>query len=134
MIRVLSVEDEPDLQRLRALALVDEDLEVHLAFNGPQGFEKAVALRPHVILVDLMMPGYDGRELIRRLRLDPATRETPLVVITAYSASETYGESAISKLGVDAYLPKPTPREDLVAVIRSLGGRRAALTPRPRLP
>lgn len=127
MIRVLSVEDEPDLQRLRALTLADQDFELHYAFNGPQGLAKAQALKPHVVLVDLMLPGYDGRELVRRLKDDPATADVPVIVTTAYSGSATFGEAEIAKLGVAAYLAKPVAREELIDTIR-----RVAAAPEPR--
>jgi len=123
-IRILSIEDEPDLQRLRALALVDEDFELHYAFTGPQGFEKAVSVRPNVILCDLMLPCYDGRELIVKLRADPATRDVPIIVITAYDDGGLYGEEAILRLGADVYLRKPVPSAQLTRLLRSLGAAR----------
>lgn len=126
MIRILSVEDDVDLQRLLALALADEDLEVHYAFTGPEGFEKALALRPHVILCDLMLPIYGGRELIGKLKDNRSTRDLPIVVITAYYDSATLVEEEIRKLGVIEYLRKPVRTEDLVRIIR-----RVAAPPRP---
>ncbi|MDE2491584.1 MAG: response regulator [Elusimicrobia bacterium] len=131
MIRVLSIEDEPDLQRLRALALADEDFELHYAFNGPQGLEKALLLAPDVILCDLMLPGYDGRELIARLKEDPATREIPIIVITGYYDTDAYGETEIRRLGVFDYRPKPLPRDEMIALIR-LAAAGAADASRPR--
>jgi CheY-like chemotaxis protein len=118
MIRILSVEDDVDLQRLLALALVDEDFEMHYAFTGPEGYEKAVALRPHVILCDLMLPIYDGKELIVKLKADETTRDVPVVVITAHADSETFGESELRKLGVVEYLRKPVFHDELVRIIR----------------
>ena len=126
MIRILSVEDDVDLQRLLALALADEDLEVHYAFTGPEGFVKALALRPHVILCDLMLPVYGGRELIAKLKAEASVRDVPIVVITAYYDSASFVEEEIRKLGVIEYLRKPVRTEDLVRVIR-----RVAVPPRP---
>lgn len=126
MIRILSVEDDVDLQRLLALALADEDFEVHYAFTGPEGFEKALALRPHVVLCDLMLPIYGGRELIAKLKAEASVRDVPVVVITAYYDSASFVEEEIRKLGVIEYLRKPVRTEDLVRVIR-----RVAAPPRP---
>jgi CheY-like chemotaxis protein len=128
MIRILSVEDDVDLQRLLALALADEDFEVHYAFTGPEGFEKALALRPQVILCDLMLPIYGGRELIGRLKAEESTRDVPIVVITAYYDSATFVEEEIRKLGVIEYLRKPVRTEDLVRTIRRVV---APARPRP---
>jgi CheY-like chemotaxis protein len=120
MIRILSVEDDADLQRLLALTIADEDFELHFAFTGPEGFEKALSIRPHVILCDLMLPDYDGRELIRRLKADPSTRDVPIVVITAHYDSATLVESEIRKFGIIEYLRKPVPHEELVRIIRKV--------------
>jgi CheY-like chemotaxis protein len=134
MIRILSVEDDVDLQRLLALALADEDFEIHYAFTGPEGFEKALALQPHVILCDLMLPIYDGRELIGKLKAENSTRDVPIVVITAHYDSATLVEEEIRKLGVIEYLRKPVRTEDLVRVIRRVAEppRPESQPPRPR--
>ncbi len=132
MIRLLSVEDDPDLQRLLALALADEDFEVHFAFTGPTGFESAAALRPDIILCDLMLPGYGGQELIRRLKEEPATRDIPVVVVTAYYDTATMLESEIRKLGVIEYLRKPVRGAELLVLLRRIAANLPkAAAPRP---
>ena len=123
MTRILSVEDDVDLQRLLALALTDADFELHYAFTGPEGYAKAVSLRPDVILCDLMLPGYDGRELIAKLKADRATCGVPIVVITAHYDSATLVETEIRKLGIIEYLRKPVRHEDLVRLIRTIVAR-----------
>ena len=122
MNRVLSVEDDVDLQRLLALALAGEEFEVQYAFTGPEGYEKAVSFRPDVILCDLMLPGYDGRELIAKLKADRTVCGVPIVVITAHYDSATLVETEIRKLGVIEYLRKPVRHEDLVRLIRKIVG------------
>lgn len=123
-IRVLSVEDEPDLQRLLSFALKEDEFEVHLAYDGPQGLQKAVALKPHVILCDLMLPGYDGRELITRLRDYPGTKDIPVIVVTAYADDERFREADLRALGVRHYLRKPVPNETLVRLLRETAAPR----------
>lgn len=120
MIRVLSVEDDPDLQRLLALALAGEEFEGLFAFTGPAGFEAAVALKPDVILCDLMLPGYGGQELIRRLKDEPATRAIPVVVVTAYYDAATLVEAEIRKLGVIEYVRKPVRCAELLKLLRKI--------------
>lgn len=122
MIRVLSVEDDPDLQRLLALALAGEEFEAHFAFTGPAGFESAVAIRPDVILCDLMLPGYGGQELIRKLKEEKATRAIPIVVVTAYYDAATLVEAEIRKLGVIEYVRKPVRCADLLKLLRKVAG------------
>lgn len=121
-IRLLSVEDDPDLQRLLALMLADEDFEVHLAFTGPDGLAKAIALMPDVILCDLMLPGYGGQELIRRLKAYPETRDIPIVVVTAYYDMEGLVEPEIRKLGIAEYLRKPVHHRELLQILRRVAG------------
>lgn len=120
MTRILVVEDDADLQRLLALSLGREGWDVHYAYRGPEGFEKAVALLPRIILCDMMLPGYGGVELIRRLKANPATRDVPIVVMTAYYGSATLVESEVRKLGVIEYVRKPFKLSELVRLLRSL--------------
>lgn len=130
MIRVLSVEDDHDLQRLLALALAEGEFEAHFAFTGPEGYEAAVALEPGIILCDLMLPGYGGQELIRRLKETPRTRDIPIVVVTAYYDAASLVESEIRKLGVIEYVRKPVRCGDLLLLLRRI----AAGLPKPSAP
>ena len=120
MTRILIVEDDADLQRLLALTLSREGWDVHYAYRGPEGFEKAVSLLPQIILCDMMLPGYGGVELIGRLKANPATRDVPIIVMTAYYGSATLVESEIRRLGVIEYLRKPFKLADLVRLLRAL--------------
>lgn len=120
MIRVLSVEDDHDLQRLLALALAEGEFEAHFAYTGPEGYDAAVALKPGIILCDLMLPGYGGQELIRRLREKPETRAIPIVVVTAYYDAASLVESEIRKLGVIEYVRKPVRCGDLLLLLRRI--------------
>lgn len=120
MTRILSVEDDADLQRILSLTLSSEGFEIHYAFTGPEGFEKAISLVPDIVLCDLMLPGYGGPELIRRLKANPATESAPIVVMTAYFDAATLVEPEIRKLGVIEYMRKPVRLGDLVRVLRRL--------------
>lgn len=126
MMRVLSVEDDPDLQRLLALTLAGDEFEAHFASDGPGGFAKAVDLRPDVILCDLMLPGYGGQELIRRLKAEARTRAIPVVVVTAYYDAATLVETEIRKLGIIEYVRKPVRGAELLKLLRKIGEARAA--------
>ncbi len=120
MTRILVIEDDADLQRMLALSLGREGWDVHYAYRGPEGFEKAVALLPQIILCDMMLPGYGGVELIRRLKANAATRDVPIIVMTAYFGSASLVESEIRKLGIIEYLRKPFKLVDLVRLLRAL--------------
>jgi len=120
VIRVLSVEDDHDLQRLLALALADGEFEAHFAYTGPEGYDAAMALKPGIILCDLMLPGYGGQELIRKLKETPRTRDIPIVVVTAYYDAASLVESEIRKLGVIEYVRKPVRCGDLLLILRRI--------------
>jgi CheY-like chemotaxis protein len=89
--------------------------EVITADNGLQGLEKAKAWRPALILVDMMMPGMSGAELIRRLRADTVNKDVPILVLSAYSDTALIEEAR--EAGADGYLIKTIPIEELLQVI-----------------
>jgi two-component system, OmpR family, response regulator len=82
--KVLLVDDDDDIRTIGELALVEVGgMEVVLASSGPQALELAAREQPHVVLLDVMMPGMDGLTTFRRLRDDPATAAIPVVFVTA---------------------------------------------------
>lgn len=128
MTRILSVEDDPDFQHLISHILRNQGYEVHYAFTGPEGHEKAVSLNPDLILLDMVLPGLNGVEVVKMLKKAKATRDIPVIVLTAYPSDVNFFESEIKALGAIEYLRKPVRNEDLVAAIkRMLGDHR----PRP---
>lgn len=118
MARILSVEDDPELQHLLALTLQAEGHEMHYAFNGPEGYQKALALNPDLILLDLMLPGCNGAEVLRRLRGHPGAKDLPVLAMTAFR--ERAGELAreLSDLGVLGFVLKPVEVGELVGAVR----------------
>jgi signal transduction histidine kinase len=114
---VLVVEDTPDVIRVIRLAL-HHDFRVLAASDGARGFALAIKHRPTLIITDLMMPEVDGLELTRRLRGDPRTKHTPIVMLTARGAVED--RIAGLETGVNAYLAKPFAAKELVSTVRSL--------------
>lgn len=126
MPRILSVEDDPEFQHLISFALRNQGWEVHYAFTGPEGREKALSLDPDLILLDMMLPGLSGPEVIKLLKKSKATRHIPIVVLTAYPAEAHFFESELKALGVIEYLRKPVQLEDLVKTIKRLLAARKA--------
>jgi two-component system, OmpR family, phosphate regulon response regulator PhoB len=126
MPRILSIEDDADFQQLISHALRPHGFELHYAFSGPEGLEKALSLAPDLVLLDMMLPGLNGVEVMRRLKKDKATRELPVIVLTAYAADANFMESEVQALGTVEYLRKPVPPETLLRAIRRLlDGRRS---------
>ena len=86
--KVLVVDDEDDIPELCRVNLEFEGFEVVDAANGPSALELAGRARPDVIFLDLMMPVMDGWEVLRRLKEDDATADTPVVILTARTGEQ----------------------------------------------
>jgi two-component system OmpR family response regulator len=127
-MRVLLVEDEPDLASAIARALTDEDFAVDVASNGDDGFFQASEVAYDALVLDVMLPGRSGWDVLRALR--GAGRTTPVLMLTAADAVDDRVRGL--NLGADDYLTKPFAVEELVARLRALG-RRSAGHPSPDL-
>jgi DNA-binding response OmpR family regulator len=117
---VLIVEDEPDIAEGLRYNLEREGLAVVVAATGEKGLEIALDRKnpPALILLDLMLPGMSGMELCRRLRREPATRRTPIIMLTA-RGSESERVAGL-ELGADDYVTKPFSVRELIARVRAV--------------
>jgi CheY-like chemotaxis protein len=124
----LIADDDADILWLISLTLERDGYEVVTAKDGPAALESVLDRVPHLVVLDLMMPGIDGCEVTRRLRAEEATRDVPIMIVTAL-AEESQAAKALAA-GADAYLSKPfSPRELLAKTASLLLERR----PRSRL-
>jgi two-component system, OmpR family, response regulator len=126
-MRVLVVEDEPDLLGSLMKALREDGYAVDGAPDGDEGLYKAESYDYDAIVLDLMLPGIDGWELLRRLR---KTRKTPVLLLTARDAVRDRVRGLDT--GADDYLVKPFDLDELLARLRALI-RRSASQAQPRL-
>ena len=114
--RVLIVDDERDLVEPMTMRLeADGRFEISEAFDGDEGFRKALYLQPDAALIDLAMPGMDGWQLCRRLHEHPTTRRTRVILMTAW-VSKDLERRALSE-GVTKVLLKPFENEELLATL-----------------
>lgn len=102
---ILVVEDDRDLQRLFSDVLQKNGYRVAQAYDGRSGLEAALAAPPDLILLDIMLPELDGRDVLAELKSHDATRDVPVIVISARGA-QTDRRVAL-ELGADDYLDKP---------------------------
>ena len=117
---ILVVDDFEDNRRVYVQYLTFSGFRVAEAENGMEALERAFALRPDLVVMDLSLPVMDGWEATRRLKSDERTRGTPVVALTGHAM---VGQSKEARgAGCDAYIPKPCLPEDLVATIRPLLG------------
>ena len=120
-MRILVIEDEPDLLRGLARALREEGYAVDTAENGEDGLFKAESVSYDAVVLDVMLPRLDGWELLRRLRV---TKKTPVLLLTA--RDRTADRVRGLDTGADDYLVKPFDLPDLLARLRALIRRSAS--------
>jgi len=121
---VLVIEDEEDIAVVLADRLRSEGFETEIALDGPAGVERCEALRPDLVILDLMLPGLNGIEVCRRIQ---STRRVPVLMLTAKD-DETDILVGLG-VGADDYMTKPFSPRELVARVRAIL-RRAAGTGR----
>jgi two-component system, OmpR family, response regulator len=114
--RVLVVDDEPNIVDVISMALRYEGFQVDAAGSGAEALAKARDTRPHVLLLDVMLPDMEGFEVARRLGAERA--RVPIIFLTARDATEDRVRGLT--VGGDDYVTKPFSLEELVARVRAL--------------
>lgn len=128
--KILIIDDDLDTLRLVGLMLQRQGYQISAATNGQQGLDKAFDEDPDLILLDVMMPDMDGYEVTRRLRKNPSTMETPILMFTAKTQLD---DKVIGfEVGANDYLTKPTHPSELQARVKTLlsrsGDKKEAVT------
>jgi CheY-like chemotaxis protein len=117
MNSILVIEDDEVARELMRMALERRGYQVVVAEDGIEGYEKAVGMRPDLIVTDIKMPAADGVHLVRRVRDTLELAETPILVTTGFgSGSATF---ALAQ-GATAYEPKPIDPESFLATVKRL--------------
>jgi two-component system phosphate regulon response regulator PhoB len=124
---ILVIDDERDVLELVTYNLKQAGFEVVTARDGEEGLSKARAMRPNLILLDVMLPQLDGMELCKIFRSTPATAGVPIIMLTAKAAE--IDRVLGLELGADDYVTKPfSPRELVLRVKKLLERRRPSAT------
>ena len=119
--KILIIDDDLDTLRLVGLMLQRQGYQISAATNGQQGLEKAFDEDPDLILLDVMMPDMDGYEVTRRLRQNPSTLQTPILMFTAKTQLD---DKVIGfEVGANDNLTKPTHPSELQARVKTLLAR-----------
>ena len=127
-VKILLVDDEPDILEFLGYNLSREGYKVVSAANGKEGLEKAMEFRPHIVILDVMMPGMDGMEVCTEIRKRPELRNVLVAFLTA--RGEDYSQIAGFDAGADDYITKPIKPRVFISRIQALL-RRYKEEPRP---
>ena len=116
--RVLVIDDDPGVSDFLGRIVTRDGYDVAMAADGPTAFAAIAEQGPDVILLDVMLPGINGFEICRRLKQEPRTRLTPVVLVTGLGDRERRIEGL--EAGADDFLTKPIDAQELLARVRSL--------------
>lgn len=117
-IKILLVDDEPDILEILSYNLTAEGYQVFTAKNGVEGVEKAKKRKPHLIILDVMMPEMDGIEACEIIRATKGLEDTIIAFLTA--RGEDYSLVAGFDAGADDYITKPIKPKVLVSKVKAL--------------
>jgi two-component system phosphate regulon response regulator PhoB len=121
MKSVLIVDDDPDICEVMAYMLERAGFEVRLATDGARGLNAALRTPPDIVLLDWGLPTLPGPAVCRKLRENPATATTPIIMVTARGNPEDVRHSLAA--GADDHLVKPFAGRELMRRVRGLVGR-----------
>ncbi len=116
--RILLVDDEPDILEIIGYNLSSEGYQISTAENGVEAIAKAKKHKPHLIVLDVMMPEMDGIEACEKIRAIPELSETVITFLTA--RGEDYSQVAGFEAGADDYITKPIKPKVLISKVKAL--------------
>lgn len=120
---VLIVEDEEDVSEILSFSLRREGFRVLTASEAAEGLTVARSEHPDVVLLDVMMPGITGWEMLERMKAEERTREIPVIMVTVLEEASAVGRAA--EHDAAGYIRKPFKPEEVVRTIRSVLDREA---------
>ena len=122
--RILIAEDEESIVASLEFLMRHAGFETRVARDGDAAIASLTEFRPHLVLLDIMLPGRSGFEVCRVIRGDPKTRRTRVLMLTARGGARD--EERGMDAGADEYMTKPFSTKDLVARVRALLGEAPA--------
>jgi len=116
MARILIVDDEPEILTLFQLLLEDAGYEVQTCSSGRLAWDAIVKFRPEMVILDVMLPGVDGRSIQMRMAQDGETKAIPVLIMTALGPTQGLFAGAPNVVG---FLLKPFRAEDILTAVKS---------------
>jgi len=118
--RVLLIEDEPNIIEAISFILTRDGWTVHTHTDGETAAERVRQLPPNVVILDVMLPGRSGFDILRDLRSDPSTKSLPVMMLTA--RGQTKDRALAEELGVTRFMTKPFSNAEVIENVRALAG------------
>lgn len=118
--RVLVVEDERNISEAIRFILTREGWQVDVTGDGEKALDTMRLAPPDMVILDLMLPGFSGFDILRALRADPQTHALPVLMLTA--KGQMADRDTAERLGVTRFMTKPFANGDIVAAVRELTG------------
>ncbi|SMY09574.1 response regulator transcription factor [Flavimaricola marinus] len=116
--RVLLIEDEPNIIEAISFILSRDGWTVHTHSDGETAADRVRSLPPDVIILDVMLPGRSGFDILRDIRSDPATQDLPVMMLTA--RGQTKDRELAEQLGANHFMTKPFSNAEVLTHIRAL--------------
>ncbi|MFY8096589.1 MAG: response regulator transcription factor [Flavobacterium sp.] len=117
-IKILLVDDEPDILEIVGYNLAQAGYQISTATNGKEAVKQAIKIKPHLIIMDVMMPEMDGMEACEQIREIPDLKDVIITFLTA--RNEDYSQVAGFEVGADDYIAKPIKPKLLVSKVKGL--------------
>lgn len=116
--RILVIDDEENLAELLRFRLEANGYAVDVAFDGKTGIDRIMSTKPDLVVLDIMMPGMNGYEVLKLAKANEATKDIPILMLTA--RAQFQDENMSMDLGADFFLPKPFEPGELLKAIENL--------------
>ncbi len=114
--KILIVEDEESLLKLESILLTSKGYDVEGAMNGQSALESVANFKPDLVLLDIMIPEIDGFEVCKRIKNNPATKDIPVIMLTAKKSREDMSRG--EQVGADWYITKPFKSAVVIEIIQ----------------
>ncbi len=120
--RILIVDDDPDMVEIIRLVVEEAGYETSGAHDGPDSLRKLKSEHPDLVLLDIMMPGMDGWDILHHMKRDPSIKDTPVIVVTA--RTQTVDKMiGLHVARVQDYVTKPFGNRELIQRIEGVVGK-----------
>lgn len=118
--KVLLIEDEPNIIEAIRFLLSRDGCSVHTHANGADAVTEVARVSPDLLVLDMMLPGRSGMDVLRDLRADPGTENLPVLMLTARGQSR--GRDMAERAGVNRFMTKPFSNAEMLEAVRDLLG------------